>query len=150
MNNNPDVKSEFHLDPITGQRSLMTRSLSIGSEGGQGFNRELSAAQITTLTTSAVVKFEWAEGSRPKSIEVNPIDGACWVCFDAPDAATALAWCQGASGEAVDSQRYLCKEVAPEGAANGEPAMFEFTDGLSNMYILEYATALTALTVEAS
>ena len=160
-NERPDIKSEYFIDPVSGQRYIMIRSVSIGSEGGQGHNRELSAAQITALTASAAVKFTWAKGSRPKTIEVKPIGGACWVCFDVPgdppDDATGLAWCQGASGEGVDSQRYLVPEYIPEKdtvngiAPSGGRAFSEEFDGdLSNMYILEYSTALTALSVEAS
>lgn len=135
-----------------------------GAGVGQSYNREASAAQLTTLTSTAVTYFTWPAGSRPTKIKVKPIGGAVWVCFDAPDAATALTWCQGASGSDTDSQRYLVPEYIPEAAevAGGtagdygvQPTEadneFPFTDGLSNMYVLEYTNgAVTGLTVEAS
>ena len=126
-----------------------------GTVGGQGFNRELSATQITDLTTTVAVRFTWPTNSRPKSIEVKPVGGACWVCFDAPDPATGLLWCQGANGEAVDSQRYLVPEYLPEETASAGPTGgrafdVEFDGTLSNIYILEYSSAITALITEAS
>ena len=142
---------------------LMVSEIS-GHSGGQGINRELSAAQVTAWTTTAAARFTWPSGSRPKTVTIKPIGGAVWVCFDAPDAATGLVWCGESSGEAVDSQRYLVPEYTP---ANAEVAggtagdygvqptsndySFEFTDALSNMYLMEFVDAtVTDLTVEAS
>ena len=125
----------------------------IMSAGGQGFNRE----DATGTTTPE--KFTWPSGSRPSLITVtayNPgaVDVYLWVCFDAPDAATAAAWLAGAAGEAVDSQRYMVLPIDTAsvlGAINvsGAPKDFEFTAPLSNMYYVT-STSTCAIHVEAS
>ena len=125
-----------------------------GYSGGQGFNRE----DATPVHTGAE-KFTWPDGSRPKAINVilegcTVGESVLFVCFDAPDAATAAAWLAGAAGEAVDSQRYVvlpASVVGTEGVGNPGGKEFEFTAPLSNMYyILEDADATAKLYVEAS
>ena len=149
-------------DPKTGQLFYdgVAPTYTEGGAGvGQSFSREGSSTQITALA-SGDIKFTWPEGSRPTVIEVQLIAGAGYVVFDAvdgngtPDDALASAWLDGASGEAVDSQRKLVPEYLPEETAQAgssdEIWRQPFTNGLSNMYLRKYATTPTAVLIGGS
>ena len=146
----------FAREQITETESGKAAGLVVigGNAGGQGFNRE-----DATPVHTAPEKFTWPEGSRPATINVilegcTVGESVLFVCFDAPDAATAAAWLAGAAGEAVDSQRYAvlpASVVGTEGVGNPGGKEFEFTSPMSNMYyILEAADATAKLYVEAS
>jgi len=130
---------------------------------GQSFNREAAANLPAVPGTGTPGSFTWPSGSRPTSLDISLLnvtngESQLWVCFDAPDAATADVWLEGAAGTAVDSQRYIVTATTTDagGAASLEPipgrkTTFSFTAGLSNMYyILQSADNGSTLLVEAS
>ena len=129
-----------------------------GSLGGQSFNREAAAGLPAVPGTGTPGSFTWPRGSRPASIDISLLKcddtvTMLWVTFDAPDAATADTWLQGAAGTAVDTQRWiaLCTQSDTVTESGDGKTHFEFTAPLSNMYyILDAADAGAILLVEAS
>lgn len=137
---------------IDGSSTVYTEG---GAGVGQSFNREAPADPVTATPA----KFTWPAGSRPTKINVilegcTVGESVLWVVFDAPDDATAIAWLAGATGEAVDSQRFVVLPASVVGTESvGSPGgkEFNFTDGLSRMdYRLEANDATAKLYVEAS
>lgn len=144
-------------DPKTGQL-FEDGAAHVFTDGGAGVGQAFNREDATPVHTGAE-KFTWAAGSRPTKINVI-LEGCTvgetvlFVCFDAPDAATAAIWLAGSVGEAVDSQRFVvlsASAIGAEVAGNPGGKEFSFTGPLSNMYyILEAADATAKLYLEAS
>jgi len=141
-------------EPKEGYNSGVNRNISgtatsngdfIETGVGQSFNRE-----DTVTVDGTVEKFTWPEGSRPTKIIVTAhtpsvVGTLFWVAFDAidgngdPDDVLGAAWLAGATGVAVDSQRFIVFPVDPALAGatasnSGWQKEFAFTDGLSVMH----------------